>query len=76
MKKLKLDLEKMRVESFSIGGGEGRGTVQANSPQSTDCSLYPDYTCIGNTCWDSCGGSCDPLCGYQPSRVYYNGACV
>lgn len=76
MKKLKLDLERVRVESFATGVAEGRGTVLAKSGVSTDCSLFPPETCQGNTCWDSCGGSCDTLCGWVPSRVYYNGVCV
>jgi hypothetical protein len=62
MKKLKLDLEAVPVDSFATGGEDGRGTVRANSGVSSDCSLHPPQTCIGNTCWDSCGGSCDTLC--------------
>lgn len=62
MKKLRLDLETVRVDSFAIDGKGGHGTVRANSGVSSDCSLHPPQTCIGNTCWDSCGGSCDSLC--------------
>ncbi|HET7229249.1 MAG TPA: hypothetical protein VFJ16_04570 [Longimicrobium sp.] len=60
--KLKLDLDEVRVISFDTGGSGRRGTVQANSGVSSDCSLHPPQTCLGNTCWDSCGGSCDSLC--------------
>lgn len=76
MKKLKLDLETVRVDSFATGIGGGRGTVKANSGVSSDCSFQPPETCGGNTCWDSCGGSCDSLCGWIPSKVIYNGVCV
>ena len=76
MKKLKLDLEAVRVDSFDTGDADGRGTVMANSGVSSDCSLHPPATCQGNTCWDSCGGSCDSLCGWEPSHAYYNGICV
>jgi len=77
MKKLKLDLETVRVESFATGDdAEGRGTVRANSGVSSDCSFHPPETCRGNTCWDSCGGSCDSLCGWYPTQYYYNGVCV
>ena len=62
MKKLKLDLDNVRVESFVIDGANGNGTIRAYSPPSSDCSLHPPQTCLGNTCWDSCGGSCDSLC--------------
>ncbi|HEX9939176.1 MAG TPA: hypothetical protein VGB15_18680 [Longimicrobium sp.] len=62
MKKLKLDLEAVRVDSFAIDASGRRGTVQANSGVSSDCSLFPPETCRGNSCWDSCGGSCDSLC--------------
>jgi hypothetical protein len=76
MKKLKLDLDTMRVESFSTGASGGKGTVRANSGVSSDCSVYPPHTCQGNTCWDSCGGSCDALCGYNPTQAYWNTICV
>jgi len=62
MKKLKLDLEAVRVDSFATDASGGRGSVLANSGVSSDCSLHPPETCLGRTCWDSCGGSCDSLC--------------
>jgi hypothetical protein len=76
MKKLKLDLEMVQVDSFATGGEKGRGTVKANSGVSSFCSFRPPATCQPDTCWDSCGGSCDTLCGWVPSQAYYNGACV
>jgi hypothetical protein len=77
MKKLKLDLDTVRVDSFDTGDANGRGgTVRANSGASSDCSLHPPQTCLGNTCWDSCGGSCDSLCGYNPTQAYWNTICV
>jgi hypothetical protein len=77
MKKLKLDLETVRVDTFDTGASGGSGTVQANSGGvSSDCSLHPPETCQGNTCWDSCGGSCDTLCPWDPSRAYFNTICI
>ena len=65
MRKLKLDLEKIRIESLAterVGGS--RGTVQAHSgPTCADscdgvCGTYfcPDYTFQ-----QSCPGSCDTV---------------
>ena len=77
-KKLKLDLESMKVESFDTDEAlKGRGTVRGNSGVSSDCSFDPPDTCDRwQTCWDSCGGSCDSICSPPPSYYYYNGVCV
>jgi hypothetical protein len=58
MKKLRLDVEKVRVEPFELaaaGDGE-RGTVRAHSPHTVpDCSAL--------TCFVSCAvESCTHLC--------------
>jgi len=55
MKKLKLELEELRVESLETGSGEETvGTVRGRN-YATDVGT----TCDGrNTCWDSCDGVC------------------
>jgi hypothetical protein len=61
MAKLKLDLDRLQVQSFAttVATGIGQGTVIGQS-------IYPDTaeptTCDnGDTCWWTCGqGSCDP----------------
>lgn len=52
MKKLKLDLAELRVESFDTrdGGGARQGTVFG-----LDCTHEPS---CGGTCDESCGGTC------------------
>lgn len=48
MKKLKLDLEALAVDSFTIAGANGEGTVQGNEvptvPYAT-CDAACSYTC-------------------------------
>jgi len=73
VKKLKLDLEKIAVESFKTDAEEGkeRGTVRGHA--SLHCSWNPDDTCdqstcdYAGTCMASCDGgnscvSCPPYC--------------
>ncbi|HEX8694799.1 MAG TPA: pinensin family lanthipeptide [Longimicrobium sp.] len=53
MKKLQLNVESLRVESFVTDATtESRGTVHAHSTHSKDsaCQTY------GTTCWAGCGG--------------------
>ena len=57
MRKLTLDLEALRVESFDAGEGDGRGTVRANAGALRESD---PWTCAGDP--ESCGGSCDPSC--------------
>lgn len=53
MRKMKLDIDQLAVESFSIKDGDtdGRGTVHGNA-------LTRFYSCNGYTCPFSCDGSC------------------
>ena len=68
MKKLKLELDDIRVDSFELGKEGGRGTVRANCaccnccPCCCTCCCTCDPSC-GGTCYDSCGGTCDVSCG-------------
>jgi hypothetical protein len=70
MKKLKLELDDIRVDSFELGKESGRGTVRANCaccgccPCCCTCCCTCDPSC-GDTCYDSCGGTCDVSCFYD-----------
>lgn len=74
MKKIRLDLDRLSVESFSTAheGGEEKGTVRGLQSYPIACfppsdSVDPAIdscayaTCAGNTCWESCNGTCN--CG-------------
>lgn len=75
MKKLTLDLDALRVESFDTDRArDERGTVRGNA-----VTLDENPTCDGgNTCWDSCDGVCgtyycvtlDASCGQNHSCVW------
>ncbi|HEV7588230.1 MAG TPA: hypothetical protein VGO40_08855 [Longimicrobium sp.] len=77
MRKLKLELEALQVDTFSTGAdGGGDGTVEAfrqrtvtGYPLSCWQSCWPEDTCPGctgtcaaNSCAQSCGGTCDATC--------------
>jgi hypothetical protein len=75
MRKLKLKLDELAVESFTITGEmKGSGTVRAKAVTDYDTCRGQD-TCPGggNTCADSCDGVCgsyfcatiDPSCGEE-----------
>lgn len=79
MYKLRLALDELTVESFSIGDGmQGRGTVRAESDPTEYDTCRGQATCGGgqNTCWDSCDGVCgsyfcatiDPSC-WEPTCI-------
>ena len=67
MRKLRLDPDALRVESFAPAsdGRDGRGTVRGHS-YPNGCFPPPDSdpmqdtcgynTCAGNSCWQSCNG--------------------
>jgi hypothetical protein len=65
MRKMKLDMDKLAVESFAVvaGDADSRGTVEAN--QGT--RLCTMWTCGGDTCDLSCTGSCRT--GYNCQQV-------
>ena len=69
MHKLRLKLDELAVESFSIDQGmQNRGTVRAGSDTDYD-TCRGQATCGGqNTCWDSCDGICGSwFCATDPS---------
>jgi hypothetical protein len=76
MHKLKLDLDRLTVESFETkaSGVEWRGTVQANSHICAFTAI--DNTCLTNcgTCDASCGGTCGCSGGYTCGGTC-NGSC-
>ncbi len=69
MKKIKLDLDKLAVESFNIdaadghgGTVEGRVTTYTEAPNlscpETACYSYPAFSCVSQ-CPHACGGEED-----------------
>ena len=70
MKKLRLDIEVLRVQSFTIHGTESRGgTVRGHAPEgypsqmigcdpyaptSTGCSTAPPASEVGPSCYPGC----------------------
>ena len=76
MRKIRLDLDELSVESFETNGAgaERKGTVQAHAQ--TEWNTCQGDTCDpGNTCWDSCDGVCGTyFCATQDSC--WNPSCV
>lgn len=83
MKKLRLQLENLQIESFATGNGEAdRGTVEGHV--STLCTgggrtcdagntCGANDTCGDNgTCYISCNGSCPAPCTNEFSYCYNN----
>jgi len=70
MKKLRLNVEALAVESFRTAPGvEPLGTVHA---QEGTLQSRCEYTCVeptceGVTCYTSCGGGGDPQCTCPPA---------
>lgn len=77
MKKLKLNVETLKVMSFEVDrGATEAGTVRAHAE--TDAASCP-VTCIGNTCWDSCGYDCNGSGGgdsYDMHSCVYSCGCT
>jgi hypothetical protein len=87
MRKLRLDLDHLRVESFSPArDSTGRdGTVHGHNsypqgcfPPSNSNDPWLDTcgyaTCAGNSCWESCNGytcGCNPAGSQQCDSVGY-----
>lgn len=75
MKKLRLELESVRVESFETGDGENRGTVvghitAAVSCYDTDCCT-PNPTCPDTYWTGACEcGTAEWTCAPQATCVY------
>lgn len=69
MRKLKLNAESLRVESFAADGeADARGTVAANSfftvdPVNAACSEPASQYCMETDYhWNTCGSSCIEMC--------------
>ncbi|HEU0052708.1 MAG TPA: hypothetical protein VFQ39_06010 [Longimicrobium sp.] len=74
MRKLRLDPEALKVESFAAGGGDGRGTVRGNNVTWDSCdpcypiepedsiNVCPPAPTQGSTCQGTCGGTCQATC--------------
>jgi hypothetical protein len=74
VRKLRLNPEELRIETFSTDDGRTRpGTVYGHYSYPMGCFPPPDsdpaiescgYTCAGDSCWQSCNGltcGCDPV---------------
>ena len=80
MKKLKLNLDELKVESFETGGflQVGKGTVRANSPYTYPTCDPGRCTDIG-TCASPCSGdqTCNFVCTLTcPPPSADNTACI
>ena len=91
MKRLKLEIEELRVESFDAGVGDGRGTVRAHGyTEFCDSEPFEDSinycgtavaSCAGQyTCAYTCGNTCSCGCGATAYGHYTcngpNGGCT
>lgn len=63
MRKMKLDMSRLTVESFEMAGAaDSRGTIQGNAspgptpPCSGPCSYQ--QSCVDTICGATCNGSC------------------
>ncbi len=79
MKKLRLELDELQVESFTIDRGEDeRGTVEGHISarcSAGDRTCNGGDTCVnGNTCGGevSCAGSCPDPCTNENSYCFNN----
>ena len=72
MKKMKLNLDALGVESFDTSGADAkRGTVFGEQ-----CTCYTNCTCPGcPTCYASCNGTCGGTCGENTCAASCNGTC-
>jgi hypothetical protein len=85
MKKLKLDLDGLRIDSFDTtpaNAVERKGTVQGQFDTAVaSCDGTCDNTCDGCscccTCCPSCGGTCETCytCGTCPGQWSCDGSC-
>lgn len=67
MRKLTLDPDAVRVQSFHTGVAEGRGTVRgcfADTDTGEAVRVSDPWTCANDP--ESCGGTCDPDCPCIP----------
>lgn len=75
MKKLRLDVEELAIESFEPGRvGQGRGTVNARAPYTDPAACKPSnnwYCSVGDgctwaayTCAETCREDCPTPTGY------------
>ncbi|MFA8343353.1 MAG: pinensin family lanthipeptide [Rhodothermaceae bacterium] len=84
MKKFKLSLEELKVNSFETGKNNSeKGTVKGLLPETTQCSKPDQESCggeCGETEYATCGatcfiGSCNPdddTCGMQTCQYSCN----
>ncbi|HEU0300010.1 MAG TPA: hypothetical protein VFR37_11160 [Longimicrobium sp.] len=66
MKKLKLQIDDLAVETFQTAGAQGdEGTVVGHATQGNKHTCDPQVgTCFGYTCYETCGDTCADTCQY------------
>jgi hypothetical protein len=63
MKKLKLSLDALEVQSFTTAANaRSRGTVHGEQECTCDTCTYPNCETCNATCPDTCGNSCAGTC--------------
>jgi hypothetical protein len=74
MKKMKLDFDALDVESFDTAEVEERvGTVHgAAQTEWNTCPGYGETCGGGDTCWDSCNGTCRCVTGPGSCDAYHS----
>ena len=70
MKKLKLDLDALQVDSFetvNAQGSDGKGTVMGYVPVFTEdgCTFLQQGTCDASCAGGTCNGWCDSYVGHN-----------
>ncbi len=77
MRKIRLELDTLEVESFAPGHEPARGgTVHGHSDDDSCLQPCPGHTAQGASCADvSCADTCGQpaTCGYYPCGTYWEG---
>lgn len=59
MKKLRLEIDALRVESFGTGAASGGGTVNAHFDQIAPATDLDDTSRVDSCYFDTCYDTCD-----------------
>jgi hypothetical protein len=78
MSKLRLDFDKLVVESFDTGaaGERGRGTVHGHAPATRYIGCYNDSRFGGPCALSDDDPTCMISCGYDWTACPHGGGCV
>lgn len=77
MKKLRLDLDELSVQSFETGGEGGLGTIQGNDDDSTEATVcaYDTCECAGQSGYDYCAESGTVYCKKTVAGTCHGSTC-